>query len=84
MLSDFFPSLSNKLQTLTLMGQTLIITFHSLPKSPISMAGVGFVCLIRVLRRTNTVYVIWQHSSFTVGGRPQVPFPAFFQAQTDT
>jgi hypothetical protein len=33
-----------------------------------------------VLRHTDTVLVIWRHSSFTGGGRPQVPFFALFQA----
>jgi hypothetical protein len=37
-----------------------------------------------VLRHTNTVKVIWRRSSFTGGGRHQVPFHAWFQTQTRT
>lgn len=40
-----------------------------------------FVCLFPwVLRRTDTLYVIWRRSSFTGWGSPQVPFHALFQA----
>ena len=34
-----------------------------------------------VLRHTNTVKVIWPHSSFTGRGRPRVLLRALFQAQ---
>jgi hypothetical protein len=37
-----------------------------------------FFFLIWVLRHTDTVKVIWRRSSFTGGGRPQVPLCAFF------
>ena len=37
-----------------------------------------------VLHCTNTVMEIWRLSSFTGGGRPQVPFCALFQAQVGT
>jgi hypothetical protein len=43
-----------------------------------------FVCLSGFLRQTDTVEVIWPRSSFTWGGRPQMPFRALFQARTDT
>ena len=33
------------------------------------------------LHRTNTIKVIWRHSSFTGGGRPQVPLHVLFQEQ---
>jgi hypothetical protein len=35
----------------------------------------------QVLRRTNTVDLIWRLSSFTGAGRPQVLYRASFQAQ---
>jgi hypothetical protein len=41
------------------------------------MLFVVFIGL--VLRRTNTVQVIWRLSSFTGGGIPQVSFRALFQ-----
>ena len=34
-----------------------------------------------VLRRTNTVMIIWRLSSFTGGGRPHVPLRPLFQAR---
>jgi hypothetical protein len=37
-----------------------------------------------VLRNIDTVKVISRRSSFTGGGRPQVPLRALFQARTGT
>ena len=37
-----------------------------------------------ILCRTNTVDAIWRLSSFTGGGRPQVPLRALFQARVGT
>jgi hypothetical protein len=42
-----------------------------------------FVCLIGFYMYV-TEYVIWRRSSFTGGGRPQVPFHELFQAQMGT
>ena len=37
-----------------------------------------------ILRRTNTVNVIWRLSSFTGGGRPHEPLLVLFQARAGT
>ena len=60
--------------------------------APILRTSVFLVCMLRkyvpflvcVLRRTNTVNVVWRLSSFTGGGRPQVLLHASLQARADT
>ena len=74
---------------MTLVHRMSKISIHMQRQAHIVQAGLviysnPFFFFGWVLRHTNTVEVIWGLSSFTSGGRPQVPFHALFQAQVGT